>query len=206
MIVRITIVTFQLCNQESQYFLDTSREKQRSRIRNANVRNNEREIPPGFPRTWQKSEIKIERRFFVRDRERNWRSSGGGACVATKDDNNINALSTRPSSRDEKKASKNEQLVDCSPPGHNRNVSRTRAERVCLDRPVRRASEFLVASLRGLRLPVHPRGESDLSTSVSTAPIYSSSRKLRKIYIISIRRIYFCTFMLVCEIFRNSCP
>lgn len=65
--------------------------------------------------------------------------------MATKDDNNINALPTRPSSRQQKKASVSS-LANCSPPGHNRNVSRTRAERVCLGRPVCRTSEFVLAS------------------------------------------------------------
>lgn len=59
-----------------------------------------------------KSEIKIAHWFFVRDRERNWRSSGGEACVATKDDNNINVLPTRSSSRQQKKASESEQLSE----------------------------------------------------------------------------------------------
>jgi len=99
-------------------------------------------VSPAVSANAIKSEIKIARWFFVRGRERNWRSSGGEARVATKDDNNINALSTRPSSRERKKSSENEQLVNCSPPGHNRNVSRTRAERVCLHRPVCRLAKF----------------------------------------------------------------
>lgn len=110
-----------------------------------------------------KSEIKIARWFFVHGRERNCRSPGGEARVATKDDNNINALSTRLSSRERKKSSsENEQLVNCSPPGHNRNVSRTRAERVCLNRPVSAVSQVYEESSFLCACPLARHGESEL--------------------------------------------
>jgi len=125
-----------------------------------------------------KSEIKIAHWFFVRGRERNWWSSGDEACVATKDDNNINVLPTRSSSRQQKKASESEQL-------HELLSSWTQSERfpntcrTSLPGPTGLPDKRVHSrKFYGLRLPAHPfvrYCEIDLSLTRLSVHLYTSS-------------------------------